>query len=261
MKANTPSGRVTSFGVIKGAMVQETYAAFRTWDFGQPKKANIERIRQQNLIGAANANWLRNVLWNLSSRFDPMGVDRPLVVLAQRGLSLDLWRPLLLWHISQSEFLVKDFLLNWLFPHIAEGHLRFKPSEVETHLAYLLKPNKLVKEPWSATTINRVSGGLLRMAASFGLLEGGTVKTAVPFHLPDPCFLYVLRALLDRDPNPARALDAPDWQVFLISRQAVHQELLRLHQYRKVDYHAAGSLFELRLPVPDLLSYANGWPL
>jgi hypothetical protein len=70
-----------------------------------------------------------------------------------------------------------------------------------------------------------------------------------------------LRALLDRESNPAKVMEAPDWGIFLMSREAVHQELLRLHQYRKVEYHVVGSLIELRLPAPDLLTFANGWPL
>ena len=96
MKTTPSSPRVTSAGVIKGAMVQETYAAFRSWDFAVSKKENLDRIREENLVGAPTSKWLTNVLWNISSRFDPEGRDRPLVLLAQQGVSMDLWKPLLL---------------------------------------------------------------------------------------------------------------------------------------------------------------------
>lgn len=261
MKASPPPPRVTSAGVIKGAMVQETYAAFRTWDFTQSKKANMDRIREENLVGAPTSKWLTNVLWNISSRFNPEGRDRALVLLAQQGVSLDLWKPLLLWHVAQSEFLVRDFMVNFLFPRVQAGNQRFKPDEVEAHFAWLLKPNDRVKAPWSASTLRYVASGLLKFAATFGLLEGGTVKTTVPYHLPDACVLYILHALVDRKVSLAKIVDAEDWRIFLMSPQAVHQELLRLHQYRKVDYQTAGSLVELRLPAGDLLTYANGWPV
>jgi hypothetical protein len=188
-------------------------------------------------------------------------VDRPLALLAKRGLGIDLWKPLLLWHLAQSEGLIKRFMLDWLYPRIKEGLGRFQPAEVAEHFAFLLKPGGRPEGPWSESTLKRVSSGLLKLCAAFGLLEGGTVKTTVPYHLPEPCFLYVLRALLDRESNPAKVLEAPDWRIFLLSRQAVHQELLRLHQYRKVDYHEVGSLIDLRLPAPDLLTFANGWHL
>ena len=59
----------------------------------------------------------------------------------------------------------------------------------------------------------------------------------------------------------AKIVDAEDWRIFLMSPLAVHQELLRLHQYRKVDYQTAGSLVDLRLPAENLLTYAKGWPV
>ena len=260
MSARPLQVRITS-DVIKGAMIQETYAALRVWEFSLTKPANLDRIRKDNLIGAPNANALNNIVKRVSSRYAPGGADRPLAVLAQRSLGIDLWKPLLLWHLAQSDGLLKKFILDWLYPRIEEGRNRFLPAEVAEHFAYLLKPGRRSEGPWSEATLKRVSSGLLKLCSAFGLLEGGTVKTAVPYHLPEPCFLYVLRALLDRETNPAKVLEAPDWRIFLMSRQAVHQELLRLHQYRKVDYHEAGSLIELRLPAPDLLSYANGWPL
>lgn len=160
-------------------MVQETYAAFRVWDFELSKKANIEHIRAENLVGAPISKWLTNVLWNISGRFNPEGRDRPLVLLAQQGVSMDLWKPLLLWHVAQSEFLVREFLVNFLFPRVQAGGQRFKPDEVEVHFAWLLQPNGMVKDPWALPTLKRVASGLLKFAATFGLLEGGTVKSTV----------------------------------------------------------------------------------
>lgn len=261
MKMTTPSSRITCSGVNRGAMVQETYSAFRSWDFTRSKQANFDRIRDQNIIDAPNANGLKAVLKDLSIRFDPDGTDKPLVILAQRGLSLDLWRPALLWHLVQSEYLVRDFLVNWLYPRIQEGHLRFKPSDVSRDYGWLLQPNKLLKKPWSETTLQGFASGVLRLITTFGLLEGKAIKRAVPYHLPEPCFLYVLQALQERGVTPSRIVEAEDWRTFLLSPQNVHQELLRLHQYRKVDYQVAGSLVELRLPAADLFAYANGWPV
>ena len=35
--------------------------------------------------------------------------------LAKHGVSLDEWKPLLLWHMTRDEFLVRDFVETWLF--------------------------------------------------------------------------------------------------------------------------------------------------
>ena len=74
---------VSSFTVIKGSMIEETYATFRGWDFSRSREANLETMKATNAIGAKSANWLRDVAFVLHRRFDPEHQDRPLVELAQ----------------------------------------------------------------------------------------------------------------------------------------------------------------------------------
>ena len=42
-----------------------------------------------------------------------------------------------------------------------------------------------------------------------------------------------------------------------MSHDQVHAHLLRLHQYRKLDYHVAGSIVELTLPCASACEYAE----
>jgi hypothetical protein len=37
---------VSSFTVIKGAMIAETYEVLARWDFDRDKKANLDRLRE-----------------------------------------------------------------------------------------------------------------------------------------------------------------------------------------------------------------------
>jgi hypothetical protein len=90
------SSVVSSFTVIKGSLVDETYAAFAAWDFSLTKLENLQRLEQDNTIAASSRNWARDVRKVLNRRFDPAGRDRPLVLLAQGGCDRDVWRPLLL---------------------------------------------------------------------------------------------------------------------------------------------------------------------
>jgi hypothetical protein len=56
--------------------------------------------------------------------------------------------------------------------------------------------------------------------------------------------------------NPRKVIDSEDWRMFLMRPADVEQELLRLHQYRKLDYQVAGSLVQLNLPCASSCEYA-----
>jgi hypothetical protein len=251
--------KISSFGIIKGPMIPESYACLRAWDWSESKVQNIHRFKIESLAGAGSANWVRDVAFAMSSRFDPDGADRPLALLAQKDPGLDLWKPLLFWHWAQKEYLLRMFLLDWLAPRIREGYRSFKSEDLIPTLQKLWGPGGPISEPWTESTTKHVAPALLKIGQSFDLLGGRQVRTLVPYHLPEACFLYVLRSILDREGSPRKAVEAPDWGIFLMEPQAVKQELLRLHQYRKLEYHAAGSLVELTLPYANLLDLVNGW--
>ena len=54
------------------------------------------------------------------------GRDRPLVELARQDLDPLTWRAALLWHATRDEFLLRDFLLNWLYPRFEDGTLELR---------------------------------------------------------------------------------------------------------------------------------------
>ena len=103
MKAASRANVASSFTIVKGAMIDDTHAVFATWDFARSKRQNLDRLREENFIGASTATWLRDVAKVLNRRFDPDGRDRTLVVLANNGCDLEEWKPLVLWHITRDE--------------------------------------------------------------------------------------------------------------------------------------------------------------
>jgi hypothetical protein len=248
---------VSSFTIVKGALIPETYAVFAAWDFDRTKRQNLDRLREENYIGASSHTWLRDVAKVLNRRFEPAGRDRPLVVLAKHGCELAEWRPLLLWHLTRDEFLLRDFLLNWLFPAYEAGAYRLRPDELYGYLADLGKRGATTEHAWSETTVKRVASGLLEIAGDFGLLRGSTVREFASHHLPERSFLYLLHALREERLAPGRVVGAPDWRMFLMRPADVEQELLRLHQFRQLDYQVAGSLVELTLPCANAGDYAE----
>lgn len=247
----------SSFTVIKGAMVEETYAVFAAWDFERSKRENLERLRDENFVGATSVTWLRDVAKVLNRRFDPAGRDLPLVVLAKHGLPVDEWKPLLLWHLTRDEFLVRDFIETWLFGAYEAGAFRVRTEDVESYLRDIGKRGGKTEHAWTTQTTKRVAAGLLKMAVDFGLLRGSITKEFGSFQLPERSFLYLLHAMRDEKLNPSKLVTSPEWRLFLMRPADVEQELLRLHQYRKVEYQVAGSLVQLSLPCTSTREYVE----
>lgn len=247
----------SSFTVIKGAMIEETYAVFAAWDFDRSKRDNLDKLRAENFIGAKSATWLRDVAKVLNRRFDPDGRDRSLVVLAKHGLPLDEWKPLLLWHMTRDEFLVRDFLETWLFSAYSSGTFRIRSEDVEQYLSGIGTRGGATEHAWSEGTTKRVVAGLLKIAVDFGLLRGSIAKEFASYHLPERSFLYLLHAMRDEKLSPTRVVASADWRLFLMRPADVEHELLRLHQFRKLEYQVAGSLVQLSLPCASTREYAE----
>ena len=256
--ANSRSSVVSSFTIIKGSLIDETYAAFQSWDLEQDKQSNLRRIKERNVLGAKSAHWLRDVAFVLSRRFDTAGRDRPLVELALAGCDRDVWKPILLFHMTRDEFLVRDFLIRWLYSQFAQGTYRLQTGDVTSYLTSLSKKNGVEwSGKWTDSTTSRVASGLLRMATDFDLLTGTLHKEFASYHLPEQSFIYLLHAMADVEPNARRIIDAEDWHIFLMDTSDVERELLRLHQFRKVHYEVAGSLAHLKLPHRSSADYAR----
>lgn len=247
----------SSFTVKFGGLIDETYAVFASWEFKRSKRENLDRLRRENFIGASSATWLRDVAKVLNRRFDPAGRDRPLVVLAKHGLPVEEWKPLLLWHMTRDEFLVRDFLETWLFAAYDAGAFRIRTEDVEAYLGGIVKRGATTEHAWSEQTTKRVAAGLLKIAVEFGLLRGSVAKEFASFHLPERSFLYLLHALRDQNVSPSRVVASPNWRLFLIRPADVEHELLRLHQYKKLEYQVAGSLVQLSLPCTNTCEYAE----
>jgi len=257
MSASSRAATVSSFTLVKGAMIPETYTVFAAWDLAKSKRENLDLLRRQNFIGASSAAWLRDVAKVLNRRFEPAGRDRALVVLAQAGCPLDEWKPILLWHITRDEFLLRDFLINWLYPRFEAGVLRLKPEELNEFLRDVRRRGGKTEHEWSVVTQQRVAAGLLKAAADFGFLRGSATKEFASYHLPERSFLYLIHAMRDELVNPSRVISSRDWRMFLMSPTDVEREVLRLHQFKKLQYEAAGTLLQLTLPHQSALEYAE----
>lgn len=257
MKSHPRASVASSFTIIKGALINESYAVLAAWDLDRSKRENLDRLRHENFIGAPTSTWLRDLAKVLNRRLEPEGRDRALVMLAQSGCDVIEWKPILLWHITRDEFLLRDFLENWLFPAYDAGVSRVQSVEVQAYLRGTAKRGGVTEHAWSEATLERVAAGLLKMAVEFGLLRGKAAKTFNAYSLPERSFLYLLHVLREANPNPRNIIEAPDWRMYLMRPADVEQEILRLHQFQKLDYQVAGSLAQMKLPCATSAQYAE----
>lgn len=251
------SSVVSSFTIIKGSLIDETYAVFRDWNYSLSRTENLRLVRDGNTVNAPSSNWARDVSKVLSRRFDPGGRDRPLVDLAKSNCDRQIWNPLLLFHMTRDEFLLRDFLMDWLYCRFTSGAFKIYTEDVIEYLKSLSKKKVEWPGKWSDSTTARVASGLLRIATDFNLLIGAQHREFGSYHLPEASFMYLLHAMAEGEPNARRIVDSKDWRLFMMDTADVERELLRLHQYRKVHYEVAGTLAQLKLPCGSSAHYAK----
>lgn len=257
MKQASRSDVASSFTMLKGALIEESYSFLADWDSSQTKDENLRRWKDQNPVGLRTETWLRDVAFVMSRRFEPDGRDRPLQALAKSRCELEEWKPILLWHITRDEFVLRDFLLTWLFEAFEGGVFRVRAEDLYQHLRTMPARGGVIQRAWSETTVDRVAHALLVIAKDFGLLRGGANKEFASYHLPERSFVYLLHAMRDERMSPGKVVSATDWRMFLMRPSDVEHELLRLHQYHQIEYHVAGSLVQLSLPCANAREYAE----
>jgi len=241
--------RPSSFLATKGAMIEPIYRAFRDWELSESQPDNVKRIRETNSVGGPSNGWLKDFGKILFRRFDVATRDRSLVLAAQLGWHILDWSPLLLWHMTQSDPLLRHFIGDWLFSLREDGIVVITSDAARLHLQEYLSTRKADDAiTWSESNLSSSAHGLLRTAVDFKLLTGHRNKEFADFRLPDQSFMYLLHVLMDREKNTRKVIGATDWQVFLLRPNDVENELLRLHQFGKLRFERAGSFQELTLP-------------
>lgn len=249
--------RISTRLLRKGALIEETYAAFQSWDLKKPFIDNLAALHESNVFGARNLNWLREIIATLRSRFGNQNDLSPLILLAKADIGLGQWRPCLLWHLAASDILYRQFALNWLYPAFRDGMYRIRTDDVVPFVREMTTGKIASGGSLSEYGVVRAARDLLLMASDFGILLGSTARQFSHYHLPEEGFLYILHALAERESNPHNLIKADEWHLFLMSDQDVERELLELHQFKKVGFEMAGSIIRLELPCNSLKEYAE----
>jgi hypothetical protein len=241
--------------IRKGALAEESYTLFREWGFGDTLDANFDRTFNGHFKTVA---WGKEVKTTLRRRFRDIDAAMPLILAAKNGLALEEWRHWLLLWIGIREQLYRDFALNWLFPEFDSGRYQVRSEDVQPFVKSTWPRLSRKTIPLSDYGIVRGARDLVRMAADFGVLAGvGPEKTFSPLHPSDRSFLYYAHAIAEAEKSTSSIPQSKFWQLALIRPTEVVDALLRLHQFRKLDYQVAGSLVQLTLPFESSREYAE----
>ena len=236
-----------SDGLIRGPLIADTLQAFQEWDLEASKRANLEQLRLTNSIGAPTQAWLKKVCGAISSRFDPAGRDRPLVLATRTTTGQRHWKPLLLWHLANSDRLLGDGL-SWSAQIYSAGGDLLQTSQALAWLEGTGSQDHPEVAAWSEATRKRVAGGLLKAGVDLGLLQGRVKRRFTAYYLADEPLLYVLLQALASNRTTAAALADPRWLWFRLPEAELEHRLLLLHQAKVISYYRAGSVVDLKLP-------------
>ena len=251
ISSNT-SGRL----MRKGVLVEETYRFFACWDLDFSVRDNLNRLREDNPIGATNAAWLREVAATLSNRFSNGPSIAPLVILAKGELPLDTWKFCLLWHLHGTDGLFSAFLSRYMLPQTEAGTIVHSTDDVVPFVREL-QAEEAFESPLSDYGILRMGRDLLRAAADFGLLEGKLRREYQHPSLPENAILYAIYSLWELSHSTDRMIHSDQWHQFLMRPQQVEHELLNLHQFHRLRYERAGTIRELNLPHESLVGFCK----
>jgi hypothetical protein len=249
-KAKTKAPAIRTYGsdgLIRGPLISDTLQAFQSWDLEASKRANLDLLRQSNSIGAPTQAWLKKVCGAISSRFDPAGRDRPLVLAARKATGQRHWKPLLLWHLANSDRLLGDGL-SWSAQIYSAGGDLLQTDQALAWLEGTGSQDHPEVAAWSEATRKRVAGGLLKAGVDFALLQGKVKRRFTAYYLADEPLLYVLLQALASNRTTAAALADPRWLWFRLPEAELEHRLLLLHQAKVISYYRAGSVVDLKLP-------------
>jgi hypothetical protein len=251
----TVKSEVSQRLVRKGALAPETYALFSQWDAAKSFEDNLKT----GVSGSfGTISWSNEIIATLRRRFRDRDEAAVLVGLARGGLPFEEWRSCLLLWIGMRETLFHQFVSGWLYPEYQAGRYAVRVDDVIPYVKSIWPQLGGAVDQLSDYGLTRTSRDLIRMATDLGLLAGtGSVRRYAGCHLSDRCFIYWLHSIYERERTAAAAIASPLWQLALLRPEDIHRELLRLHQFRKVEYEVAGSLVQLTLSQSSSRAFAE----
>ena len=239
----------------KGVLVQETYGLFAKWDNGLSAAQNLKSGLSERF---QTAGWQREVSVTLHRRLRHLDRIRPLIALAKGGMSIHDWRDCLRLWIGATEQPFHDFGTGWLFAEHEKGRHQVRTDDVRVFFDKVAGTRGPKAKPFSEYGKLRAARDLLRMATDLGMLVGdGPVKTFASIAMSDDVMMFYAHMIADLEGNAAKMPASRLWRLAYMSPPDVHVALLRLHQFKRLNYEVAGNIVQVGLPFKSALECAE----
>jgi hypothetical protein len=126
--------------IIKaGALLPDTKLLLETWDTGTDVKINLERVREENLLGKSSRSRVEDVLLDFRQRYlkDPEML-RALVALVKEGMPAESLDRVLYFQAARSDPLLHDLVAEVLAERSTRSDREVRIQEGRTFLRSVL---------------------------------------------------------------------------------------------------------------------------
>lgn len=257
IRSEFPQSTYTTKIIKAGALLADTKTLLYYWNPEQSVAENLLQVRRRNLLGKSSRSRAEDILAIFRQRYlAEESVVKALAHLVKSRCRANTIDRILYFHAARADRLLRDVVVNILVPQWGQGITQVSVSALQQTIREWVTKEKTVSQ-WGDGTLRRVVQGLLSTLRDFGVLQGAVKKRIAPAYLPLEAFCYVAFYLKRKEPSGIKLLDAPDWKLFFLSREAVERFLIDAHQHGLLEYHAAGSVTRLHFPASTLEEYAN----
>jgi Putative inner membrane protein (DUF1819) len=249
--------RYSSKIIKAGALLPDTKLLLETWDTDTDVENNLERVREENLLGKSSRSRVEDVLRVFRQRYleDPE-VLRALVTLVKGGMFAESLDRILYVQAVRSDLLLHVLVVEVLADWSTRSDREVRTWEVQNWVDEQVKTGN-TERPWSFEVQRRVVQGLLATLRDFGVLEGTVKKRIAYLYLPIDAFAFIAFQLVREGRSGERLLNDPEWRLFFLPQGGTERFFLEAHQEGLLEYYAAGHVVRIDFPAKDLEDYAG----
>ncbi len=249
--------RYSSKIIKAGALLPDTKSLLETWDTTTDTESNLERVREENLLGKSSRSRVEDVLRVFRQRYleDPEML-KALVALVKGGMPAESLDRVLYFQAAQSDPLLHDLVTEVLADWSTRSDREVSTREVQNWVNEQVEAGN-TEGSWSFEVQRRVVQGLLATLRDFGILEGSVKKRIAYVYLPLDAFAFITFQLVREGRSGERLLNDPEWKLFFLPQGGAERFFLEAHQESLLEYYAAGRVVRIDFPAKDLEEYAS----
>ena len=217
--------------IIKaGALLPDTKLLLETWDTGTDVENNLERVREENLLGKSSRSRVEDVLLVFRQRYlKAAEMLRALVALVKGGMPAESLDRVLYFQAARSDPLLHDLVAEVLADWSTRSDREVRTQEVQNGLDEQVEAGN-TERPWSFEVQRRVAQGLLATLRDFGVLEGSVKKRMAYVYLPIDAFAFIAFQLMREGRSGERLLNDSEWRLFFLPQGGAERFFLEAHR-------------------------------